>query len=250
MYFAYFDESGDSGFTNSPTNTFTLSGILIHQKNWLNTLDQSISFRRFLRDKFHLMPRNELKATSLIHNKADVKAAGINYQARMAAYRSVMRFQRKVGTLQTFAVVVVKDRIQQKATSDPREIAWRYALQRIERFGTAQGENVMIFPDDGHGEFIKKKVRQIRRINFVPSAYGGSTLDRKAINILEDPSDRKSSESFFIQMADLNAYAAFRKVFPGNNFAGDIWDELGAARIADVSKVVGTHTGIVVWPPA
>jgi len=50
------------------------------------------------------------------------------------------------------------------------------------------------------------------------------------------------------QLADLNAYAAFRKVFPGETVGENIWDELGNARILEVNSLRGGPPGIVVWP--
>ena len=247
MYFSYFDESGDTGRTNSPTDAFVLSGLLVHDRDWLSALDQTIAFRRYLRDNFHIMPRAELKATWLVHNKGQIRPSKLTFKARLAAYKAVMRFQRKSGVFHTFGVFVDKRKIN-TAGVDIREYAWRYALQRLERFGTSKKDNLHVLPDEGHGEFIRKKIRLMRRFSRIPSAYGGSTLDRSAENILEDPSDRRSHESFFIQMADLNAYAAFRKVFPGNNFGGEFWDELGDSRIKEVNSLRGGPHGIVVWP--
>lgn len=132
MYFAYFDESGDSGVERSPTNTFTLSAVLIHDCNWLSFLDQML--------------------------------------------------------------------------------------------------------------------RAMRRFHHVSSAFCTGTLSRAAENIIEDPFDKRSTESYFVQWADLNAYAAFRRTFPGSNFGVDIWDELGAAIITDVNRLSGGPPGIVVWP--
>jgi hypothetical protein len=80
-------------------------------------------------------------------------------------------------------------------------------------------------------------------------AAGKAALKRNAENVVEDPSDRRSSESYFVQLADLNAYAAFRKIFPGVNVGDELWDELGDARIAEVNALRGGPTGIVVWPP-
>lgn len=247
MYYAYFDETGDTGTGNTPTSCFALNCILIHDAQWLTALDQTVAFRRYLRDNFHISPRTELKATWLIHNKGDIRKCGINFKARMAAYKAAMRFQRKSGLMQTFSVLIHKDRIT-KASPDIREICWRYAIQRLERFGTANKDNIHIVPDEGHGDFIKRKIREMRRFHYVPSAYDAETLDRKAENIIEDPSDRSSRESYFIQLADLNAYASFRKVIPGAIFDGTIWDELGDCRIKEVNHVRGGDTGIVAWP--
>lgn len=248
MYYAYFDETGDTGLGQaSPTGVFALSAILIHDRNWLSALDQIVAFRRYLRNNFYISPRSELKAAWLIHNKGDIRKAGLAYKARMSAYMAAMRFQRKAGIFRVFSVLIKKNDIQNR-TTDVREICWRYAIQRLERFGTAEKDNIHIVPDEGHGHFIKKKIREMRRFSHVPSAFGADSLDRKAENIVEDPSDRCSRESYFIQLADLNAYAAFRRVFPGANFGGEYWDELGVARIQEVNALRGGPPGIVVWP--
>lgn len=247
MFFAYFDESGDTGMERSPTATFALSGLLVHDSHWLSALDQTIAFRRYLRDQFHIAPRAELKASWLIHNKGDIRKSGLTWSARMAAYRAAMRFQRKTGLFHVFTVLIVKTRIA-RIPADVREIAWRYAIQRLERFGTSAKDNLHLLPDEGHGDFIRKKIRLMRRFSQVPSAFGGPTLARNAENIVEDSSDRRSSESFFIQLADLNAYAAYRKVFPGASFGPEIWDELGECRVKEVNSLRGGPAGIVVWP--
>lgn len=247
MFFAYFDESGDTGLERSPTGTFALSCILLHDADWLSALDQTIAFCRYLRDNFHISPRAELKASWLIHNKGDIKPAGLRYPARLAAYRAALRFQRKCGLFRSFTVLIDKTKIQ-KRDLDVRDTAWQWAIQRLERFGTDRKDNIHVLPDEGHGEFIRKKIRAMRRFSHVPSAFGGPSLDRKAQNIVEDSSDRRSHESYFIQLADLNAYAAFRRVFPGETFGEDIYEELGEARVTEVNRLSGGPTGIVVWP--
>jgi len=39
MYLAYLDESGDTGLVNSPTAYFVLSCVLVHESNWLESLN-------------------------------------------------------------------------------------------------------------------------------------------------------------------------------------------------------------------
>lgn len=247
MFFAYFDESGDTGFDSSPTSTFALTALLVDDRRWLSALDQTVAFRRFLRDQFRIPTRAELKASWLVHNKGDIRPCGLTYQARMAAYAAAMRFQRKSGVFRTFTILIDKSKIANRP-SDVREIAWRFAIQRLERFGRAEKENLHVIPDEGHGDFIVKKIRAMRRFSHVPSAYGTGALKRDATNIVEDASERNSRESYFVQLADLNAYAAFRKVFPGPNFGAEIWAELGESRVMEVNKLKGGPPGIVIWP--
>ncbi len=221
---------------------------LIHDKDWLAVLDELISFRGYLRDQFRIHSLAELKANWLLHRKGDFKNSPLSFDARMRVYRSALRFQRKCGKIQTFAIVIHKHRLKKQTKGILRSFAWTFAIQRLERFGRDEGENVHVLPDEGHGPFIKRKLRQMRRFNSVSKAFGTGWFDRKAENILEDSSDRKSHESYFIQLADLNAYAASRHVYPGAMFGGSYWEELGDSRIKDVNKVKGGPRGIVSWP--
>ena len=161
MFFAYVDESGDSGYEQSPTRMFTLATVLVDDRQWIDTLDQLVSFRRYLKDNYGLPPRAELKAIWIIHNKGPFKALGLSFEARMNLYRACMRFQRKCGAIRTFAVVINKDPISDKSR-DPRHWAWTFTIQRLERWGSSQQQNSHLFPDEGHGQFIKKKLRPVR----------------------------------------------------------------------------------------
>ncbi len=46
MYLMYVDESGDIGLTGSPTRYFVLTGLVLHELRWRQTLDELIAFRR------------------------------------------------------------------------------------------------------------------------------------------------------------------------------------------------------------
>ena len=67
---------------------------------------------------------------------------------------------------------------------------------------------------------------------------------------MEDPSDRQSHDSYFIQLADWNALACHRSVYvdPTGTIPGDLWDELGDRRLLEVNSVTGGPPGLVVWP--
>jgi Protein of unknown function (DUF3800) len=95
--------------------------------------------------------------------------------------------------------------------------------------------------------------RKARRAGSAGSAFGTGSLKRPARLILDDPVPRKSHESYFIQLADLDAYAAFRKLYaptprPVNIVPQNMWDELGTAAFAKVNALSGGPPGIVSWP--
>jgi hypothetical protein len=140
VYFAYFHESGDAGYDNSPSQAFALTTGFVHEREWLRTLDELVGFRRYLRDQFGISPRVELKAYWLIQRKGPSKNSPLSYQARMNIYRAALRFHRKCGTTRTFAVVISKQRVQMQSV-DACERAWTFAIQRLERFGTVEEQN-------------------------------------------------------------------------------------------------------------
>ena len=54
MYLVYVDESGDIGLTNSPTQFFVLSALVVHESQWENLLDDVLQFRSDMRSFYGL----------------------------------------------------------------------------------------------------------------------------------------------------------------------------------------------------
>lgn len=105
MYFAYVDESGNSGWAGS--RTYALGCVMVRGVDWPMTFDRVIAFRRFLRARFGLPVRAEIKANYLIRNAGPFRGLGLGDQARADLYRQAMRLQQKLGML-AFAVVIDK----------------------------------------------------------------------------------------------------------------------------------------------
>jgi hypothetical protein len=143
VFFAYIDESGNSGPNGS--KSFCLACVLVEDRKWLSTLDDLISFRRFLKAKFGLPVRVEVKASYFLHNKGPLRVLALSEHARHAIYRGFMRLQEKL-ELKCFAVVIDKPNFPGR---DPRRIAWDTLLQRLERFSTKSDEPLLIFHDEG-----------------------------------------------------------------------------------------------------
>jgi len=100
---AYVDESGNLG--NSLT--YTLGCILVEADVWPETFNDLIDFRRFLRARFDLPVRAEMKANYLLRNEGPFKALALSERKRRIIYRQTMRLHSKIG-LRTFAVVIRK----------------------------------------------------------------------------------------------------------------------------------------------
>jgi hypothetical protein len=192
--------------------------------------------------------REEVKANELVHGTGPWPTLGFGDRARKRIFRSFMRFQAKAGTVKTFAVVIDKSRCA--STADVREKAWRHALERVEVFARHNNETVMLFPDSGEYDRFRKLSRKMRRFNQVGAMMGGGSLSRPlATYLIDDPVERDSTQSYFVQLADLNAYAAYRKERPDPLFPQTTWDELGPAILWEVNRYhPGENAGIVRSP--
>jgi hypothetical protein len=230
------DDSGDPGVDpGSPTPTFTVCCVFVKDAHWAPLFEDMIRFRRYLRANFGLRMRQEVKANELVQGTGPWLSLGMGDRVRKRIYRSYMRFQGTVGTVKTFAVVVDKSRCA--TTAEVRETAWRHALERVETFARHKTETVMLFPDSGEYDRFRKLARKMRRHSQVGAMIGGGTLSRPMARVLiDDPVERDSAQSYFVQLADLNAYAAYRKERPDPLFPPTMWDELGPAILAEANE--------------
>ncbi len=254
MYLAYTDESGDSGFDRSPTDFFVLSCVLVHESKWHGTLEKLIMLRQALKEKFGIPVRAELKAEHLVYGRGALKSARLKPTQRFELYASLLEFQAAELDVWNFAIAIAKRRIKAPATNDPRDVGWRWLSQRMDTFCRKQArpdDRVMLLPDEGHGPLVRKVMRKARRFQTITGHYGGR-LDIRARYLVEDPFEKRSSESYFTQLADWNAYAAhrYKEVAPKRKVPDDLWDRLAETRLLQVNEVTGGPPGIVVWPAA
>lgn len=193
-----------------------------------------------------MLLRAEVKATDLARGSGPWHGLGVGDEARHRIYRSFMRLQSKTGRVKTFAVMTDK-RTGYVTASEVVEATWRRTFERIERFATNSGETVMLVADaSGAAPTIRKLARRMRRHNFVGSMLGTPALERPLANVLiDDPYQKKSHESYFIQLADLNAYAAYRRVIATPDFPRMMWHELEDAIVWQANRYSGGPAGIV-----
>ncbi len=246
MYFAYFDESGDSGQAGS--RSYVLACALVKDTEWTNTLQGFVDFRRYLKNALGIPSRSEIKATQLLNGGGALRDLKIGESIRKRVYRGFLRLPAKLG-VKVFAVVIRKDKLQGPyADQDPADVAWVYSMQRLERFASSNSERIVIVHDEGRDKEIRALARAQRRIGRAGSQLSGS-LSVPFTQLLEDPVPRKSQDSYLIQLVDLCAYAAYRSVYPPPKTTvveQGTWDELGDARLVAVSS--RTNNGLVVWP--
>lgn len=248
MYLAYVDESGDRGISGS--RTYVLSCVLVKSANWKGSPDRIVGFRRAMKAAIGVPVRAEIKANFLLHNSGDIAMLKLSEHARRFLYRGSMKLQEQAG-FSVFAVVIDKPKII--GGGDPMRYAWTYLFQRLETLSRKSQDEVIVIHDEGENDFIRKLARERRRAGFSGSLFGGY---RKLPfdGLVEDPISRNSKHSYFLQLADLDAYAAFRRFVPPPKRTVQIcpstmWDLLGTARFAAANmRAGGPSDGIVLWP--
>ena len=248
-HLAYFDESGDPGVVNSPTKFFVLACALVPEGQWMAHLDALVSMRRGLKMRYGVPTRPELKATDIRRGRGPLLGLGFSQNQRRRFFKWLMHFQaRSMPGLQTFAIVINKPGCAMKGR-EPRETAWEFALERVDRFCRGADSRAILFPDEGNGPFIRRLTRRYRRFHTIPGAFGGR-LSIPMERVIEDPNERRSHDSYLIQLADWNAYAALRSshVDPRPGVDPTAWDALGSTLLTSVNRVRGGPPGLVIWP--
>jgi len=184
----YVDESGDIGLTGSPTRYFVLTGLVLHELRWRQTLDELIAFRREQKTAFGLKLREEIHAS--------------------------------MPDLSLICVVV--DKANKPATYDVFDAAWKALIQRFENTlahrnfpGPRNPDDMgMLFPDRSDEKKLNALLRRMRAFNPVPSQPSSGYRNLQIRTIIEDPNYRDSSHSYFIQSVDVTAFLLYQHLAP------------------------------------
>lgn len=256
MLLAYLDESGNTGDVEQGGSlTYTLGCVLVDSASWPDAFNELLNFRRRIRDRFGIPMRVELKASYLLRNNGPLREFGLAPDARRIIYRAHMRLLHQLAIenqlyVKAFGIVIDKRNsvVQPDAVF---ELAWQTLLQRLERASHYDKQPFMVIHDEGEDVQIRKLVRRARRYLTAGSMFGSGYLVNAAKKLIDDPVPRKSDHSYFIQLADLVAYAAFRDtVPPGGSIARvcpqGMWREIGQAIRVETNKNSGGTPGIVV----
>lgn len=131
MYLMYVDESGDTGLQSSPTSYFALTGLVVHESEWRNFINQLIDFRKTMRSVYSLPVRTEIHATEFINSR--VKAVGgaeLKRQDRLAILRNALDELAKMPFISITGVIVNK--LGRSPPYDVFNAAWSTLFQRFE----------------------------------------------------------------------------------------------------------------------
>lgn len=222
MYFMYVDESGDCGLVNSPTQYFTLTGIVIHELRWNEYLEKLIDYRKRIRNSFGILMREEIHSAHLINKPGDL--VRIKRNDRLTIIRS---FLNEIAAMQDISIInVVVDKQNKAEGYDVMEKAWEALIQRFSNTMSYRNfsgpanpdERGMIIPDNTEAKKIRALLRRMRKYNPVPNQknIGNGYRNLTIPNLVEDPFFKDSRESYFIQAADVVAFALYQKIAPSS----------------------------------
>ncbi|WP_460854044.1 DUF3800 domain-containing protein [Nocardioides montaniterrae] len=240
MLIAYIDESGDTGdpALQGSSGCFVLGCVLIDSADWATAFDHLVGFRRQIKSTFGPLMRQELKANHLIRNAGGLRPLGLSPGQRQLIYAYHLN---QLSSMKARAFAVVVDKAATGAVgSQCLDMAWGTLLQRLERTTHYENTDMLIVHDEGEDATIRKFVRKSRRHMTSGSYFGGTTFNNPFRRLIEDPSSRASHESYFLQLADLVAYAGWRTyVPPGPGPAkvvpATMWAQLGPAAHSKVN---------------
>jgi len=172
----YVDESGDCGLpvTGSPTRYFILTGLVIHELRWKETVDRLIDFRKRMKSAFQLRLRDEIHAAEMLSRRSP-KLSYIPRNNRLTILRHHIN---EIAALQDVSIInVVVDKTGKAAEYNVFEMAWKALLQRFENTishknfaGPANADDRgVLFPDHTDDKKLRILIRKMRKFNPIPN---------------------------------------------------------------------------------
>jgi hypothetical protein len=215
MYFCYVDESGDCGAYDAtkPDKTgskfFILAGIIVAANKWKISLETMKAFRKKIAREGSLPYHIEFHCAEMIDPHKVKEFTQISVPAR---WKLMEEYAETLGDNTAFNLItVVIDKA--KSTLKPEEYltaAVTKLYQAYDEFLKANETNGILFFDRANEKHINTHVRKL----LGTGASGEKIPDIRIGWVLEDPIFRVSSDSMFIQSADLVAYTLKEKEFP------------------------------------
>lgn len=205
MFLVYIDEAGDDGYPNYTTPIFVLTACYFDNNSFQTNYDKLYLFKKRLKEKYSLPIKTELHLRELIQNKKPYAGLNLGKENRKNIVEDIFNFISSEDLdIKFINVLIEKSKISSNGYNVLEE-ALKYLLQRIENDLSKSFDkppNFLCIADKGRVGTMNKIARAIRRVNFVPSAFGGSRGNNPIKCLIEDILEKDSKESHFIQLSD------------------------------------------------
>jgi hypothetical protein len=215
MYLCYTDESGDCGVYNealpqkSGSRYFILVGLIVPSENWKTSLDVLKSFRKLIARQAYLPYDVEFHCYEMIDPHKIKAYSQISVKDR---WKLIAGFANTIGIHGAFFIIsVVIDKTISALNPDlymAEAITKLY--QAYDEFLRHQEKCGIILFDRANEKNITTHARRL-----LGTGSSGDTIPGIRIGwVIEDPMFKSSTESMFIQAADVIAYTLKEKEFP------------------------------------
>jgi hypothetical protein len=215
MHFCYVDESGDCGLYDAqkPDKTgskfFILAGVVVAANKWKTSLGTLKAFRKKIASEAFLPYHVEFHCAEMIDPH---KVKEYNQISVTQRWKLMEEYAETLGQNTAFNLItVVIDKA--KSTLNPNEYlttAITKMYQAFDEFLKSNDSNGILFFDRANEKHINTHVRKL-----LGTGASGENIPGIRIGwVLEDPIFRVSSDSMFIQSADVVAYTLKEKEFP------------------------------------
>lgn len=205
MFISYFDESGDDGYPIYSSDLFVLSSIYFHYTVWKTNYEAIRSFRQDLKKRWGFPVKLEFHTKEFLTDKNPYHSK-YTPSERKAILLEYCQFVSGLN-FKIISVVIDKIRIQRPKYAVLKN-ALTYNIQRIENDLSLPEHDgqFLIITDEGRVKMMRETARAIQRINYIPSQIYPRPYRKEIARLIEDPLPKPSSESYFIQIADMVAF--------------------------------------------
>jgi hypothetical protein len=207
MFIAYYDESGDDGYPNYSSKFFVLSAIYLRIAAWQSIYTEITKFRQTLKQNHNFPIKTEFHTRDFLLNKGIYSSFNYSDQERLYI---VTKFCDLIGSLKVriINVAIVKPRIKFIGYK-VLDKAVTFSIQRIDNDMNQQTTNekkIILITDRGRVGKMRKTLRRMQRINYIPSQFSTTPYRRQIDCVVEDIIEKESNQSYFIQFVDLVSY--------------------------------------------
>lgn len=215
MYLMYVDESGDPGkYSGKNSRHYILSGLIIPENNWKETLERIKQFRKYLKETYGFKYRLELHSSELIRINKIKDYRQISKKKRIEIYKQ--HIQNMPSIFSTGKIInICFDKKEESNLNEFQTVCWNRLINRYDAFlKKSNNSKGIIVCDDSDEPLLRNLMRKMRIYNPIPSHYGNSYYQSPINNILEDIFHRDSRHSYFIQAVDAIAHVLYRREYP------------------------------------
>ncbi|MCW5762098.1 MAG: DUF3800 domain-containing protein [Phycisphaeraceae bacterium] len=227
----YVDESGDTGTSEaSPTRYFCLTGLVVHELRWTETMRSLLQFRHWLKTEYRVYLDDELHAGDMINKPRRCPASlqSLRKHERLAIVRHHADQLARIPDIRLINVVFDKRQSRELTADEVFRRAWYALFQRFENTmlrrnfpgSSNEQERGIVFTDQTDAQVLKRHLEHMRVRNplFIRKNSGSyTTVDEPIRLLIEDPVSRDSKHSYFIQAVDCAAFL-FKQHIEPNSF--------------------------------